>query len=127
MSRTNEWRELLIPRLSKGLDYHINLPPGWRNPIMNLVKELDQLLGDWRISRAESKYAELWFEVDYLGNNKETNEIVVKLIHDAEKECRSLCQACGALGGLSSKNYNIMILCEDCKSIRKQESDEALR
>lgn len=118
----SEWRESLIHRLSPGLDHHVNLPPGWKIPILKLVRQLDNLLGNsWKISRLEAKFAELFFSVDALISEKVQGEQMTKYIHDCEKECRLTCQCCGAYGELRSEKYIAMVICQDCVNLRKQE------
>lgn len=118
---TNEWREQLIHRLSPGLDHHINLPAGWKLPVLKLMKQLDELLGKWTIGMIESRYGELYFYADCLIGDKVTGEQMTKYIHDAEKDCRTLCMDCGAFGELVSIKYRPLIICEDCKLLRKVE------
>lgn len=121
----NEWRELLIPRLSPGLDHHINLPPGWKLPLLKLVKQLDDLLGNgWKISRVDCKHAELFFSVDAMIIDRELGEQMTKYIHDAEKDCRVTCQDCGGFGELVSRKYRPLIICEDCTNLRKQQETQ---
>jgi len=119
---TNEWRESLISRLSPGLDKHIDLPAGWRIPILKLMKQLDELLGHWSIGRLDYKFAELNFYADCLIGDKETGEQMTKYIHDAEKDCRVTCMECGAYGELISKKYRPIIVCQDCLSLRNMEA-----
>ncbi len=99
-----------------------DMPQGWRKAFgMNIVKEIDEILGDYRNEYQITQIKEKWGSLRWYDNGAPDNiyEGLCKIIDTYEEISKHTCLVCGKYGEINYHDSWLMPLCEKHREAEK--------
>lgn len=116
-----EWREAIVPKFHPDHKPTVDVRDGWRSIIEDLVAALDRTRIPYKITQCIARSGVLWFYVDYpVDLPSDKVNLIISLIHEAERRGYKTCEDCGREGHCVSLQYRPYVLCPSCKKARQE-------